>query len=185
MVTSGDELGHTQHGNNNAYCQDNELSWLDWQLDAEQAGVPGIRLPADRLAARAPGVQPPPLPAGRDPDTDEGLAGNHLAGARRTGDGRGRLAQAFARCLGIYLAGAAIQRPGPRGEAIKDSDFLLLLNAHHETITFQIAEILSAKSWVTVLDSAAEGTPLAIPAAPREYPLHGRSLVLLEEVPTG
>ena len=43
MMLAGDELGHTQRGNNNAYCQDNEMSWLDWELPTEQARFPGFR----------------------------------------------------------------------------------------------------------------------------------------------
>ncbi len=90
--------------------------------------------------------------------------------------------QEFARCLGVYLAGGAIERRGSRGKPIKDSNFLLLFNAHHETIPFKIAENLSAKVWLTVLDTAASGDPFAAkPLASDNYPLQGRSLVLLEE----
>jgi isoamylase len=184
MVTSGDELSRTQHGNNNAYCQDNELSWLDWQLDAGKQEFLEFACRMIRLRREHP-VFSRRRYVQAETRTPEGLKEIIWLAP----DGREMEEddwhKDFTRCLGIYLAGGAIQRPGPRGEAIKDSDFLLLLNAHHETITFQIAEILSSKTWVTVLDSAVEATPLAMPAAPREYPLHGRSLVLLEEVPTG
>ena len=69
--------------------------------------------------------------------------------------------QEFARCLGVYLAGGAIRRFGRRGRAIKDSDFLLLVNAHHEPIEFRIAEKLSGKTWSTVIDTANADDPFA------------------------
>ena len=183
MVTSGDELSRTQQGNNNAYCQDNELSWLDWQLDAGKQEFLEFASRLIRLRREHP-VFSRRRYVQAETRTPEGLKEIIWLAPDAREMEEEDWHKDFTRCLGIYLAGGAIQRRGPRGETIKDSDFLLLLNAHHETITFQIAELLSAKSWVTVLDSAAEGTPLAVPAAPREYPLHGRSLVLLEEAPT-
>ena len=75
-------------------------------------------------------------------------------------------------------------RRGPRGEAVRDSSFLLLLNAHHEPIPFRIAPVLSAKPWIAVLDTALEADPFAPRRLPggRRYPLQGRSLALLQEV---
>ena len=91
--------------------------------------------------------------------------------------------QGFARCLGVYLAGGAIERRGHRGQLIKDSNFLLLFNAHHETIPFRIAPELASKIWCTVLDTA-EDDAFAERRPPLEYPLQGRSLVLLQELGT-
>ena len=59
MLLAGDEIGRTQRGNNNAYCQDNELSWVDWELDAEKRGAARLHAAPDR-AARAHPVLPPP-----------------------------------------------------------------------------------------------------------------------------
>ena len=63
MLLGGDEFGRTQHGNNNAWCQDNEISWFDWGLLEENRRAARVRPQADRAAARAPGVPPPPVPA--------------------------------------------------------------------------------------------------------------------------
>jgi isoamylase len=181
MLLGGDELGHTQFGNNNAYCQDNEMSWLDWNLDGHRQEFLDwvARLVVLRrqhpVFSRRRYVRP-------DTVTHEGL--NEIIWL--TPDGRemneGDWNQDFARCLGVYLAGGAIERFGRRGGPIKDSDFLLLVNAHHETIEFQIAEKLSAKRWSTVLDTALLANPFEqrrLDSA--SYPLQGRSLVLLEE----
>ena len=67
MLLAGDELGRTQRGNNNAYCQDNEISWLDWELDAEQREFLEFVARMIALAAPASDLQPPPLPAGSSP----------------------------------------------------------------------------------------------------------------------
>ena len=61
MIAHGDELGRTQQGNNNVYCQDNELSWVDWDLDEDAAGAARLHRRARRAAPRPPGVPPPPV----------------------------------------------------------------------------------------------------------------------------
>ena len=181
MILGGDELSRTQRGNNNAYCQDNELSWTDWSLDERRREFLDfarriIRLRRDhpvfgrRRYVRADALTPEGLkeiiwlnPEGRE---------------MTESDWR----QDFARCLGVYLAGGAIERRGRRGEPIRDSNFLLLLNAHHEAIPFRVAEILLAKPWTIVLDTAlAEAfQPRPLPVN-ESYALQGRSLALLQE----
>ena len=88
----------------------------------------------------------------------------------------------FARCLGLYLAGAAIERRDRRGRLVTDNNFVLLCNAHHEPIPFQLPELLAEKVWWTVLDTAAS-EPFAQQRleAGTHYPLQGRSLALLRE----
>ena len=91
--------------------------------------------------------------------------------------------QHFARCLGVYLAGAAIERRDRHGQPVKDNNFLLLFNAHHEMIPFKLPEFLTDKSWWTVLDTASVEKPFAQNRVEpgSEYPLQGRSLALLRE----
>jgi glycogen operon protein len=90
--------------------------------------------------------------------------------------------QGFARCFGVYLAGGAIERRGPRGEPIRDSDFVLLLNAHHEAIPFRIAAMLVVKPWTAIVDTALEQPFEGRPLSEAGYPLQGRSLALLQEI---
>jgi isoamylase len=180
MVLGGDELSRTQRGNNNAYCQDNELSWFDWSLDERQELFLEFVARMIMLRRRHP-VFSRRRYVRVDTLTAEGLKQIIWL----TPDGREMTEsdwqKEFARCLGVFLAGGAIERRGHRGEPIKDSNFLLLFNAHHETIAFRIAPALSAKSWFTVLDTAADDDPFALKRPPPEYPLQGRSLVLLQE----
>ena len=180
MILGGDELSRTQRGNNNAYCQDNELSWFDWTFDERREEFLEFAARLVRLRRQHP-VFSRRRYVRVNTVTPEGLKEIIWL----TPDGREMTEndwnQEFARCLGVYLAGGAIERRGRRGKPIRDSNFLLLFNAHHETIPFTIAETLSAKAWITVLDTAA-GEPFAEkPLARQCYPLQGRSLVLLEE----
>jgi isoamylase len=182
MFLGGDELGHTQLGNNNAYCQDNELSWLDWQLDEEREAFLEFTCRLIALRRRHPVFSRRRFLQG-DTATADGLREiiwlNH--------DGAEMTPREWdlhcARCLGVHLAGAAIERHDRRGRAVTDSNFLLLFNAHHELIPFQLPEYLAEKPWWTVLDTAAAPAPLAQrrlePGA--AYPLAGRSLALLRE----
>jgi glycogen operon protein len=183
MILGGDELGRTQRGNNNAYCQDNEISWFDWNLDGKRSELLQFVERLIKLRRRHPVFSRRRYVAA-DTLTADGLKEIIWLSP----DGREMTEsdwqQDFARCLGVYLAGGAIERRGRRGEPIKDTNFLLLLNAHHEAIAFSIAAALSAKSWVTVLDTAAAGDPFARQAPPpQKYPLQARSLVVLQEVP--
>jgi glycogen operon protein len=181
MVLGGDELGHTQLGNNNAYCQDSELSWLDWDLDAERQAF--LDFTCNLIAMRR-----------RHPVFSRR---RFLQGHTVTGDGLREIiwlspdgremtesewGVPFARCLGLYLAGAAIERRDRRGRLVTDNNFVLLYNAHHEQIPFQLSGQLGEKIWWTVLDTAAASAfaqQRIEPSAP--YPLQGRSLALLRE----
>jgi len=182
MILGGDELSRTQQGNNNAYCQDNERSWLDWSPAPHRARF--LEFVRHIIQLRR---QHPVFSRRRYVQADMLTAEGLKEIIWLTPDGREMTEndwqQDFARCLGVYLAGGAIERRGARGQPIKDGNFLLLFNAHHETIPFAIAPELSGKPWEAVLDTALDADPLArrpVPAGSK-YPLQGRSLALLEE----
>jgi isoamylase len=180
MVLGGDELSRSQGGNNNAYCQDNGTSWLDWSADQSRTEFLEFAARVIRLRRQHP-VFSRRRYVQSDTVTGEGLKeiiwltphGEEMTEADWQQD--------FARCLGVYLAGGAIERRGKRGELIRDGNFLLLVNAHHETIHFRITPPLSTKEWVSVLDTALAADPFAEREVTGEYELQGRSLVLLEE----
>jgi isoamylase len=182
MVLGGDELGHTQLGNNNAYCQDNGLSWIDWELDAGRQAF--LEFTCRLIALRR---RHPVFSRRRFLQGDTVTADGSREIIWLSPDGR-EMSEAewdvpFARCLGLYLAGAAIERRDRRGRLVTDNNFVLLCNAHHEPIPFQLPGELAEKVWWTVLDTAAAGAPFAqqrIDAGTR-YALQGRSLALLRE----
>jgi glycogen operon protein len=158
MLVAGDEFGRTQRGNNNAYCQDNETSWLDWEAADRELMQFVIQLV--ELRKRHPSFRRRTYPK---PEDTSWLAP----------DGR-EMAEAdwklpFARCFGMLMVGQRLAERDEHGNAMVDNDLLLLLNAHHEAIEFT----LPGEGWTAVLDTAID--PPA-PAAP--YPLQPRSLAL-------
>jgi isoamylase len=184
MVLGGDELGRTQNGNNNAYCQDNELSWLDWELTGEQREFLGFvqRMVALRrqhpVFARRRFLQGRPV-AG---DGTKDVAWLTPAGTEMT---EREWDQESARCLGVFFSGAALERLERRGRRVLDDNFLLLLNAHYETISFALPQFRQGIRWRLLLDTATPGDPLTAPeplAPGAAYALQGRSLALLCEM---
>ena len=154
MLRHGDEIGHTQQGNNNAYCQDNEISWLDW----EHADTEFFDFCAEVIAFRRR------HPVFRRRRFFEGrpIAGTRLAdsdiGWFRP-DGREMSPEdwdtGFAKSLGVFLNGDAPPDPDRRGRLLTDDTFLLLFNAHHGDVTFVLPSRALGKLWVTDIDSAA------------------------------
>ncbi|MEV4459306.1 glycogen debranching protein GlgX [Microbispora sp. NPDC049633] len=154
MLLAGDEFGRTQHGNNNAYCQDNEVSWIDWSLLRQEDDLLEFvrRLAALRRAH--------PVFRRR-----RFFHGRTVGGGSRdivwlTPSGTemtdGDWHTGYAKSLGVYVNGDAISEPGPRGERIRDETFLLLINAHHESLTFALPGPELGAAWRPVLDTADE-----------------------------
>jgi glycogen operon protein len=181
MLLAGDEIGHSQNGNNNAYCQDNEISWLNWELGKEQQQLYEFVARVIELRRQHPVFS-------RRRFLQEQSASDEAKEVMWLTPEGGEMTeqewnQEFARCLGVYLAGTAIRRIDRRGQPVKDSNFLVLFNAHHEAIAFVLPQLVHAGAWSTVLDTALEADPFAIEryAGAAPYPLQGRSVALLVE----
>ncbi len=184
MILAGDEIGRTQQGNNNTYCQDNELSWLDWSLDDDrrkllaftQAMVALRRAhPLFRRRLHFKGV----------PMGDEGrkdVAWLKPDGTEMTPE---EWAHDHARCLGAWLNGAALEELDAKGRRLRDDGFLILFNAHHDRIDFHLPAPGPGTAWRREFDTALDGG-VALPGPEPEgaYPLEGRSLVVLRHSPT-
>ncbi|UUX95099.1 glycogen debranching protein GlgX [Aquabacterium sp. J223] len=180
MIVAGDEIGRTQGGNNNAYCQDNEVSWLDWNLTPERERLLHFTRTLIELRCEHPSFRRRDFFAGRP------LVGSQLKDVLwLKPDGHEMSSQEwehdYARCLGMYLAGAAIDEIGRHGRPIVDDDFLILFNAGADDIGFTIPTI-DGERWTLRVDTREEtGLP-----APRElangevFPLGARSLALLQ-----
>ena len=183
MLLSGDELGRTQRGNNNAYCQDNEISWMAWDdgtVDDELMSFVSNLISFRKLhpcfrrrsffrgpSARSTGVKDIVWlnPSGSEMTDEEWQRGD-------------------ARCLGLYLHGDATNEDDDRGRPIIDDDFVLLLNSGHEPIGFPVPRLESGEAWQVVLDTArVDGGALYQPA--ERFPLQSRSLALLTRVRSG
>jgi glycogen operon protein len=155
MITAGDELGRTQNGNNNAYCQDNETSWLDWSFDANARAL--LAFVRRMIEIRRD------HPAFRRRDFFQGRA---LHGAEVKDiswfkpDGSEMTAEEWdhehARALGVYLAGEALSETDRRGQRLTDDNFLLLFNAGAEAVDFQLPQQLGPGSWMVLVDTCHE-----------------------------
>ncbi|HEY2313219.1 MAG TPA: glycogen debranching protein GlgX [Streptosporangiaceae bacterium] len=179
MLLAGDELGRTQRGNNNAYCQDNGLSWVDWEAAGQHADL--LEFTASLIALRRE------HPVFRRRRFFSGELGGQRdiswltpAGTEMTGADWGA---SDTRSLAVLLNGEAITEPGPRGETITDQSFLLLFNADAEPVSFTLPAAEGATGWQVVVDTAAAAEPAAdelVPAATRELP--ARAVVVLQAV---
>jgi glycogen operon protein len=183
MLLAGDELGRTQRGNNNAYCQDSEISWVDWNLDADRQK---LRAFVERLIALR---REHPVFRRRDFFQGRPIHGSEVKDIVWLRPDGGEMTNEewdheFARCLGVYLAGEALTETDARGRPVKDGNFLVLFNAHHEALEFRLPGFGAAR-WLALVDTsyedglAQDGT--FAPTAP--YPLKARSLALLVPVP--
>ncbi|MFO1430814.1 MAG: glycogen debranching protein GlgX [Candidatus Competibacteraceae bacterium] len=179
MLLAGDEIGRTQRGNNNGYCQDNELSWVNWdiawltdnrelfeftrRLIEWRKHHPALRRRHFFQGQRIRGAGVRDIiwlnPAGDEIGDDEW--DHHLA-----------------RSFGMYLVGEALEEQDERGHWVKDDDFLLLLNGHHEAVTFTLPWKGDGE---VVLDTALPEEGHGRLHGDQSYRLPGRSLVLLTQ----
>jgi len=171
MLLAGDELGRTQKGNNNTYCQDNELSWTDWANVDE--GL--IAFTAELLRVR----REHPTFRRRRYFQGKSLRGQDLQWLNP--DGLELSAENWsdpvARCVGARFHASGFEEVGPRGEPITDADFLLLLNAYHESIEFRLPD---STGWRALIDTGRDlDAHNASDEQSERYVIGGRSLALL------
>jgi glycogen operon protein len=156
MLLGGDELGRTQGGNNNAYCQDNEISWVDWStVDADLLSFTKALLafrrshPVFRRRRFLTGIEASELgwftPAGTPMTQADWDDGNALA-------------------IGVYLDGSDAPDTGPDGQPLLDDDFLVLVNAWWEPLEFTIGDCRPGLAWVAEIDSF---DPAGVAGAPK------------------
>ena len=182
MLLAGDEIGRTQNGNNNAYCQDNEISWINWKLGKEEQQLYDFVARIIRLRREHPVFSRRRFLQDQSTMADDAKEVMWFApnGSEMT---ETEWKQEFARCLGVYFAGTAIRRIDRRGQNVKDMNFLALFNAHHEPIAFALPPLTAGGAWSTVLDTAVAQDPFAGKnyASGAAYALQGRSIALLVE----
>ena len=179
MLRMGDEFGQTQQGNNNVYCQDNELSWMTWTPE----GLLGDHL---ALVSRLVELRRThPVFRQRAFFQGRAVAGEGVKDlAWFTPEGAelndGDWASTTARTLGMYLSGDGIRTRGARGERITDKSFLLLMHAGSDPVDFRLPGPPWAEGYSVVLDTAAPGDLTRDLKAGDDLELVARSLVLLQ-----
>jgi len=176
MLSHGDELGRTQHGNNNAYCQDNELTWIDWSLDPARRKRLEFARRVFGFLARNPVLRRRTFFRGRPPDGAGG--GKDLTWLRPDG---GELTEAdwtapHAKALGMLMLGTAADERDERGRPVTGDSLLLLLNAGEQEQRFTIPD----GPWFEVVNTAdpVEGEPRPVASDGMSVP--SSTLILLQ-----
>jgi glycogen operon protein len=178
MLSHGDEVRRTQRGNNNGYCQDNELCWVHWDEDrGDHADL--IALVA-ALRREHPVLRRRRFFQGRAQATD-GLrdivwltpSGSQMTDEEWSAD--------FAKSMTVFLNGEAITEPDARGQRVTDDSFLLLINAHSEDVRFTLPGDSFGERWEIVLDTAEESGEEPVKAGSEVHVL-ARSLLILRRL---
>jgi glycogen operon protein len=152
MILGGDEMGRTQGGNNNAYCQDNERSWIDWTLKEENADLFALTARLAEFRRDHPVFHRRRWFQGR-PIHGETVTDIGWFAPDGTEMSEEDWESGFAKSVGVFLNGDAIPDPDLRGEKITDDSFLVLFNAHYEKLSFTIPNRDWGDHWVVVLDT--------------------------------
>jgi isoamylase len=153
MIAHGDELGRTQGGNNNVYCQDNEIAWVDWDDARENDVLTDFTAQLTALRAAHPVFRRRRFFQGRPihGSNIDDIAWLRPDGQEMTDDD---WKAGFARSVAIFLNGKGIPERDALGEAIVDDSFLLLVNAYHQQITFTLPGEAYGRTWDIVVDTA-------------------------------
>ncbi len=180
MLCGGDEIARTQQGNNNAYCQDDELSWTDWHLDRTRRELLAFTRRLIRLRRDHPVLRRRRFFYGRPIQGSEiqDLAWFRPDGKEMTEE---NWRDPLGRCIGLRLAGDALTEVDADGRRVRDDTLLILLNAYHEPIPFVVPAHRPGVRWELVLDTRTKDGLRRHRALKggEAYDLAGRSLSVL------
>jgi glycogen operon protein len=177
MVSHGDEFGRTQRGNNNGYCQDNDLTWIDWrQIDAD---LLAFTRRVSRLRAEHPVFRRRRFFDGRPVRRGDRM----LDIAWFTPDGQAMTEDdwesGFGRSIAVYLNGDGMSDLDARGQRVTDDSFLLCFSAHDEPIDFTVPGSEFGSTWETVIDTMGDDPDDAVVEAGAVISVGPRAVVVL------
>jgi isoamylase len=185
MIAHGDEFGRTQNGNNNVYCQDSELSWMDWSLVDKNADLLAFARRVSTLRKRHPVFRRRRFFEGepiRTGDEVRDIAWLNPSSREMTHEDWG---ESIHKCVAVFLNGEAISAPNARGERVVDDSFLLCFNAGEDPVEFVTPNTDYAKEWTVELDTneptgRKEGADQVV-TAEEKVSLPSRSLLVLRK----
>ena len=178
MILGGDELSRSQMGNNNAYCQDNELSWFHWNFNENQIAF----LEFVKKVIRFRKTQPVLIRRNFLEGRDRGAGAKDIVWLDSTGKemSDAEWNNPHVQSLGMLLSGQAINELNERGERIEGDTLLLMMNAYHDRVSFLLPKIDSSRTWEMAFDTA-EGKLSGWKMRGEEtYVLEGRSLAVMK-----
>ncbi|WP_121968335.1 glycogen debranching protein GlgX [Leptolyngbya sp. BC1307] len=185
MLIAGDEMGRSQLGNNNTYCHDNELSWIDWQLPDENKALLRYTQRLIDLVHDHPVFRRRHWFYGREIHGSgiSDIGWFNVEGAEMHDE----WTAGFVKTLTVFLNGEEIATPNHRGEQVIDDSFLLMFNAHYELLEFALPEGLSDRPWRLLIDTKAEGFVKRAKTYREDdkITVAARSLVVLQSPPIG
>jgi glycogen operon protein len=179
MIRSGDEIGHTQGGNNNAYCQDNDISWLNWELSPEQQDLCDFVSRTVAIWRGNPVFQRRRFFQGRQirGEAVKDIAWLTSSGEEMTDDA---WRTGLLRCLGMRLNGDMMNEVDERGRPIVGNTVIMLLNANEQAIPFTLPTDQPHEYWRPILDTALPRLKARWLPGGFRYDLQGRSLAVLQ-----
>ncbi len=183
MLVAGDEMGRSQQGNNNAYCQDDELSWVHWELSQGDEDLLNFTRELLYFRKQHPVFRRRKWFQGRP---IHGVGVSDIAWYNPDGQEMNddQWDVGYAKSIAMFLNGEGIATPGPQGQRIIDESFLLLFNAHYETIEFVLPEVHQQRPWQVVIDTKEPRfiQEQQIYNGEQKMPVTARSLVVLRRL---
>jgi len=180
MLLAGDEFARTQGGNNNAYCQDNEISWLDWDLMQHQGPLVKFVQTLTSLRAKYPILRRNRFLTGHfDEELQiKDLTWINASGAEMTGE---EWSDALMKCFGMLMDGRA--RPTGVQQRGTEAAMLMLLNSHHDLVNFTLPDYPDGSQWSLLIDTnLVDKEPAYEGKSGDRYGVTGRSLILFVRV---
>jgi glycogen operon protein len=182
MMYAGDAIGHSQNGNNNAYCQDNETSWINWNPQAQDRDMLAFVQRMINLRKRHPVFRRRRFFQGRP------IKGANVKDVQWVNPSGNEMSEDEWRdpgihCLGMFLAGQGLEETDERGRKLGDENFLVLLNSHHEDVGFKLPTFHPGSRWVAWMDTSREDGLRTADThdSGASYPLQARSMAILME----
>ncbi|MGL5926120.1 glycogen debranching protein GlgX [Chroococcidiopsis sp.] len=183
MILGGDEMGRTQHGNNNGYCQDSEISWFNWDLVEGNSEL--LDFTRELIYFR----RQHPVFRRRKWFQGQAIHGSGVSDIMWFNPDGSEMDQeqweiGYAKSMGVFLNGNMIPSPGKQGQRISDDSFLMFFNAHYETLEFNLPQGMQDNQWVLVIDTKEPRfiQEERIYTGDRTVPVTARSLVLLRQM---
>jgi glycogen operon protein len=177
MLLAGDEFGKTQGGNNNAYCQDSPMTWIDWNLNGEQRALFEFLRKVMHLRQAEPVFRRRHFFQGRP------IVGADIKDLYWLNRDGGEMSLADwntdARCIGMVLPGDQITETDEQGNRIAGDTFAVLFNSYHEAVSFRLGAHRRDVRWICALDTAVPEAEARSFVHTDQYPLQAHSLVVL------